>query len=256
MNPSPPWIRGNACESCRKLKKACCKDPNGCSACKAKGVKCVYPQSITKATQSSSSCSRMATPSQTPLIQIKLPQPSTPSPPQPAFPSCSSTFAFELNQCNLGNNCIKKGPKQLDVDSISTCFTFPPSLQYCIQALDSNLIEKESRNWELVDPDQIPTIDDFQLSYSYLTTNGTTFPCHTPFDAEEFLMNYSQKSAALRLTFCAMAARETGRENLEIHYYRRACKALDRAADGIPSIELLQSYTNLYHFSTSKCLKL
>ncbi|KAJ3074010.1 hypothetical protein HDU99_001809, partial [Rhizoclosmatium hyalinum] len=55
----------------------------------------------------------------------------------------------------------------------------------------------ESKEWELEDPDLIPTLDDWLLVFNWFTRNGTRFPQAAGFDAEMVLKEYFMKPPSL-----------------------------------------------------------
>ncbi|KAJ3063620.1 hypothetical protein HDU99_004763, partial [Rhizoclosmatium hyalinum] len=121
-----------------------------------------------------------------------------------------------------------------------------------MQVLKSTLADETDNNWELEDPDLMPNMHDFILCQAYFTKSGTRSPLYAGLDAEMFLNNYFQLSAAVRLTFCAFAAHDLSNETLAISYYKRARKALARKPFIKPSLELVQTYTCLFHFAINK----
>ncbi|ORY39180.1 hypothetical protein BCR33DRAFT_720415 [Rhizoclosmatium globosum] len=67
----------------------------------------------------------------------------------------------------------------------------PDSLQLQMYTMEMSLIEQEASNWDIQDPDLMPTINDWYLCYRYLTKGGTIpYPQSISHDAEAFMRNF------------------------------------------------------------------
>ncbi|ORY39146.1 hypothetical protein BCR33DRAFT_768870 [Rhizoclosmatium globosum] len=70
-------------------------------------------------------------------------------------------------------------------------YNTPQSLQLQMQAMETSLLDQEASNWEIQDPDLMPTVKDWNLCYRYLTKGGTLpYPQSISHDAESFMLNF------------------------------------------------------------------
>ncbi|KAJ3286458.1 hypothetical protein HDU79_006461 [Rhizoclosmatium sp. JEL0117] len=121
-------------------------------------------------------------------------------------------------------------------------------------ALESPLTNYDNPEWELEDPDLMPTLEDWSIVYEYFIRKGSI---SSPlYDAESVLRNFFQMSAVLsflmlidiqsRLISCCSALKITTNNDAKCaQYYSRARKALIRS-DLKPSLDLISAYNFIY----------
>ncbi|ORY25868.1 hypothetical protein BCR33DRAFT_726713 [Rhizoclosmatium globosum] len=128
-------------------------------------------------------------------------------------------------------------PFNVDVTSIN------PVLEQYLTTFDAPLSHTVN-DMTLVDPDLLPTFQDWLLAFKYYTESGTTPPLSDVLDAESFLRDFFHKPAILRLVFCTLIS-YTEDDTVQKNYLRRTRKAL-YAPDLTPSVELMYAY-NIAH---------
>ncbi|ORY39084.1 hypothetical protein BCR33DRAFT_720333 [Rhizoclosmatium globosum] len=109
---------------------------------------------------------------------------------------------------------------------------------------------------EIEDRDLLPTLDDFHLVYKDLTQNGSTWPPKVDsFDAESFLLGFYSVDPAFRLIQCATSAYYSYPvipETVQLSYYKRAKKAMNRIVTQKPTLQTVQAYYAIYGFLLDK----
>ncbi|ORY39085.1 hypothetical protein BCR33DRAFT_417701 [Rhizoclosmatium globosum] len=146
-------------------------------------------------------------------------------------------------------------PPQLSASFKQNGVLFQPL--YLQNTLSTYEIKEESIGpLDIEDRDLLPTLEDFELVYNDLTRNGTIWPPSMfSFDAESFLVNFYSAEPAFRLIQCATSAFYAfppKPETVQLSYYKRAKKAIDRIATRKPTFQSVQAYYAIYGFAYDK----
>ncbi|KAJ3294060.1 hypothetical protein HDU79_011497 [Rhizoclosmatium sp. JEL0117] len=130
-------------------------------------------------------------------------------------------------------------------------YNTPQSLQLQMQAMETSLLDQEASNWEIQDPDLMPTVKDWNLCYRYLTKGGTLpYPQSISHDAESFMLNFFSLPPVYRhvLIKCAVFAQVFLLREEALSYYKRARKAFLKIGF-IPSMEDFHASLFAAHFA-------
>ncbi|ORY47882.1 hypothetical protein BCR33DRAFT_80961 [Rhizoclosmatium globosum] len=151
--------RFKRCDECRKHKKGCSQDKDGCISCKAKGVPCVY---------------------------INDPSLSLAEEPSNDLDASQSTSFVQLDANFTGPSLNPSvNPKIRQV------------LEEYLTAWESPVIDQSS-SFELEDTDLLPTMDDFLLVFNYSADYGNSVSNSDAFDVQSLLAGFFKKPAVLR----------------------------------------------------------
>ncbi|KAI9333145.1 hypothetical protein BDR26DRAFT_993181 [Obelidium mucronatum] len=121
-----------------------------------------------------------------------------------------------------------------------------PVLQCILNVSEAPLIEQEGTEWQIEDPDLMPTFDDWLVVYLFSTSNGTPIPAPT-FDSDQFLKEFFQLPAFIRLVALATCTIAVSFEK-SLVYYKRARKAAIRAVSETPTHQTVQALVILYTY--------
>ncbi|ORY39114.1 hypothetical protein BCR33DRAFT_853670 [Rhizoclosmatium globosum] len=125
-------------------------------------------------------------------------------------------------------------------------------LNQFMTALETPFINNESHNWEMEDPDLIPSTSDWLMMWAEITRYGKFAPMDDSFDAEAFLLNYFSLPPVFRLAECAIIAHLYLPSETAVSYYVRARKALIQAMEQPPTLATVQACNTLCQFALSK----
>ncbi|ORY47076.1 hypothetical protein BCR33DRAFT_849065 [Rhizoclosmatium globosum] len=127
------------------------------------------------------------------------------------------------------------------LDTIASAFESP------LSAVD------DSSKCVVEDRDLMPTIEDFAMVHRFYTNDGTKHPVFFSHDGDWFLASFFNLNPLLRLSVCALVAcRSNISELAALSYYKRARKALIRAAADPPCLQTVQALFNIHLFAEWK----
>ncbi|ORY39179.1 hypothetical protein BCR33DRAFT_853716 [Rhizoclosmatium globosum] len=229
-----------SCQECRLHKKGCSKDKDGCISCKVKGVQCIYIFGLKSQEQDEGLMGGRAT-TLVPRsgVQIDRAEPDSPQPTMMIQQETDSTWPYESHSSmppwSSGHSNFWSNA--------------PQSLQLQMRAMETSLLDQEASNWEIQDPDLMPTVKDWNLCYRYMTKGGTLpYPQSISHDAETFMLNFFSLPPVYRLIKCAMFAQVFLLRDEAVSYYKRARKAFLKIGF-IPSIEDFHASVYAAHFA-------
>ncbi|KAJ3019872.1 UNVERIFIED_CONTAM: hypothetical protein HDU68_010468 [Siphonaria sp. JEL0065] len=130
----------------------------------------------------------------------------------------------------------------------------PTPLDQYMKALESNMVDQESGDWAVEDPDLMPTTQDWFLLHRFFTLDERAVQVILSTDANHILDTFFQQPAHLRLTLCAIAAHYASPavpESVALNYYKRARKAVFRVLDK-PSVKVVHTFYWINSFATWK----
>ncbi|KAI9333146.1 hypothetical protein BDR26DRAFT_868655 [Obelidium mucronatum] len=233
----PPKTRApprTACNRCFKFKKRCVPTPYGCDRCARSGSPC----SLESASGG---------------LAATHPAMNSPSALLDRFMKVSGTSMIDLEEeegWNQDSEPSLDRPQTVPFTATVDQTSENTVLQCILNASEAPLIEPEGAEWQIEDPDLMPTIDDWLVVYLFLTNNGTPIPNETPvpmpgFDSDQFLKDFFQLPAFLRLVALATCTAHTSFEK-SLVYYKRARKAAIRAVSETPTYQTVQALVILY----------
>ncbi|KAI9339988.1 hypothetical protein BDR26DRAFT_861930 [Obelidium mucronatum] len=257
-------MRPLPCIRCRYYRRKCSLDQPECERCARLGFECEYPKRLVKGRQqqqqqqqytvspspavsniSSISMSSM-TVTQAGVVVLEddnalgykpqLPV-RTHSTPLQQYLQISDASLLDLE--NDWNPQVAN-TKTITATTPATIQT-PSLLDSIVNVSETPLIDLQDKEWELQDPDLMPTLEDYFLVYNASTRNGTESPLFFSYDADEFLRTFFKQPPFFRLIQCAMSAYEVHSEGLvTIAFYKRAKKACIRAMNEKPDYKSVQ----------------
>ncbi|KAJ3073898.1 hypothetical protein HDU99_001827 [Rhizoclosmatium hyalinum] len=176
-----------SCEDCRKHKKGCSKDRDGCISCKAKGVPCIYltnPDNLFQSTPEPIVWGNKLLINKSQCLSAAGSQPQPDTYLSPPFSSRTSITIDDTMTESVANF-------PLGASGFCNNWTQSLTLQLSLNAFDASLLEHEAANWELQDPDLMPSLKDWNLCHRFLTKDYTLpTPMTFSHDAEMFLINF------------------------------------------------------------------
>ncbi|ORY37981.1 hypothetical protein BCR33DRAFT_741970 [Rhizoclosmatium globosum] len=222
------------CEDCRKHKKGCSKDIGGCISCKAKGVPCIYLTNSDNLFQSTSERNGWGS-----QWSINENQRLNVAGAQPQRQTYVSPFSNQT-KITIDYTMLESFP--------NFSFGASESLNYqTLNTFDASLLQQEAANWELQDPDLMPSLKDWNLCHRFLTKDyKLPIPMTFSHDAEMFLVNFFSLPPVL--IKCAVFARVYLLQEEALKYYKRARKAFLKIGFH-PSLQDFDASTHVAHFA-------
>ncbi|KAJ3074109.1 hypothetical protein HDU99_001792, partial [Rhizoclosmatium hyalinum] len=127
-------------------------------------------------------------------------------------------------------------------DQLITTFPWNQSpLNRFVNAFEVPLINTDSQNWEMVDPDLIASTDDWMMMWAEITRYGKYAPTDENYDAGAFLLNFFNLPPVFRLAECAKTAYLYLPDEMAVSFYMRAKKALILAMEQPPTLATVQA---------------
>ncbi|KAI9325005.1 hypothetical protein BDR26DRAFT_880245 [Obelidium mucronatum] len=166
----------------------------------------------------------------------------------------------EQNGWNAGDNVIGLMPQyglqtppatpQYTTNAAdSTSGTRVHALQVISNAFETALVDHEAHEWELEDPDLMPTIDDWMLVYTARHASTVRFG----YDRPNCLNSFFQQPPMFRLIICAVSALSIPLpDEIQFSYYNRCRKAVVRAIHEKPTYQTVQSLMMLFQFAEAR----
>ncbi|ORY49431.1 hypothetical protein BCR33DRAFT_582776 [Rhizoclosmatium globosum] len=197
--------RATSCQECQKRKKGCTREVSGCSGCRSKGIRCIYPRH----TQSSE---------------------LTPE---------SRTAQNVPNTSNWNDDGLLQWDPSADaVGPIAVACPITPAfaLTQAMTMLEAPILDKDDLDMALEDPDLMPTFEDFECVLTFMTTNPRAGTLMVLMNVNQFLLTFFTQPASLRLVIGAIAAcytRSAISDDTVLWFFKRARKAVILAADDL-----------------------
>ncbi|KAJ3079515.1 hypothetical protein HDU99_010695, partial [Rhizoclosmatium hyalinum] len=119
-----------------------------------------------------------------------------------------------------------------------------------MQAMEAPILESYHDNWYVEDPDLMPTMEDFECVFTFVTTDLRVATLNISMDVNGFMMTFFTQPASLRVVVCAIAAyfSQTISDEATLWFFKRARKAVILAADK-PSVASVKAFYWIYVYS-------